>query len=131
MLERVGPLKSLGRSWRLVRRSSWRVLGILLLTQLIVVIATEIINVPFSLASGGSSLFSSQTAETQVNVLGLVLTAIGQIIANSLTAPLLAGVIVLLYADLRMRREGMDITLQAAAGGAAGPGPDGQNASPW
>jgi hypothetical protein len=38
-----------------------------------------------------------------------------------------AGIIVLLYADLRMRREGMDITLQAAAAGqvppAGQPGP--------
>jgi hypothetical protein len=132
MLERVGPLKSLGRSWQLVRRSSWRVLGILVLTELIVGIANEIINVPFSLAGGGTAFFSSQAAETHVNVVGLVLSAIGQIIATSLTAPLLAGVIVLLYADLRMRREGMDITLQAAAAGStAEPGPGGQNASPW
>jgi len=40
---------------------------------------------------------------------------------------MIAGIIVLLYADLRMRREGMDITLQAAAAGqvpsAAQPGP--------
>jgi hypothetical protein len=117
MLEQVGPLKSLGRSWRLVRRSSWRVFGILLLTEVIVGIANEIINVPFALASGGLSAF---TAQTQVNVGGLFLTAVGQIVASTLTAPLLAGVIVLLYADLRMRREGMDITLQAAAAGAPG-----------
>ena len=130
MLERVGPLKSLGRSWRLVRRSSWRIFGILLLTEVIVSIASEIINVPFALASGGLSAFTAQTQ--QVNVGGLFLTAVGQIIASTLTAPLLAGVIVLLYADLRMRREGMDITLQAAAVGApGGDGPDGQTAGPW
>jgi len=130
MLERVGPLKSLGRSWRLVRRSSWRVFSILLLTEVIVGIANEIINVPFALASGGLSAFTAQTQ--QVNVGGLILTAVGQIIASTLTAPLLAGVIVLLYADLRMRREGMDIMLQAAAAGApGGDRPDGQTAGPW
>ena len=130
MLERVGPLKSLGRSWRLVRRSSWRIFGILLLTEVIVSTANEIINVPFALASGGLSAFSTQAQ--QVNVGGLFLTAVGQIIASTLTAPLLAGVIVLLYADLRMRREGMDITLQAAAAGApGGDRPDGQTAGPW
>jgi hypothetical protein len=130
MLERKGPLKSLGRSWRLVRRSSWRVFGMLLVTELVVGIAAELINAPFAAASGG---FSALTAHTQqVNVGGLFLTAIGQIIASTLTAPLLAGVIVLLYADLRMRREGLDITLQAAAAGAPdGARPDGQTASPW
>jgi hypothetical protein len=130
MLERVGPLKSLGRSWRLVRRSSWRAFGILLLAEVIVVIANEIINLPFALASGGFSAFTAQTR--QVNVSGLFLTAVGHIIGSTLTAPLLAGVIVLLYADLRMRREGMDITLQAAAAGVpGGDRPDGQTAGPW
>jgi hypothetical protein len=130
MLEQAGPLKSLGRSWRLVRRSSWRVFGILLLTEMIVGFANEIINVPFAIASGG---FSSFTAHPQqVNVGGLILTAVGQIISSTLTAPILAGVIVLLYADLRMRREGLDITLQAATSGApGGDRPAGQAASPW
>jgi hypothetical protein len=127
MLEGIGPLKSLGRSWRLVRRSSWRVLGMLLVTELVVGIAGELINAPFAAASGG---FSALTAQTQqVNVGGLFLTAVGQIIASTLTAPLLAGVIVLLYVDLRMRREGLDITLQAAAG-VPGGASRGQTASP-
>jgi Membrane domain of glycerophosphoryl diester phosphodiesterase len=130
MLERKGPLKSLGRSWRLVRRSSWRVFGMLLVTELVVGIAAELINAPFAAASGGFSALTSHAQ--QVNVGGLFLTAVGQIIASTLTAPLLAGVIVLLYADLRMRREGLDITLQAAAAGAPdGARPDGQTASPW
>lgn len=130
MLERKGPLKSLGRSWRLVRRSSWRVFGMLLVTQLVVGIAAELINAPFAAASGGFSALTSHAQ--QVNVGGLFLTAVGQIIASTLTAPLLAGVIVLLYADLRMRREGLDITLRAAAAGAPdGARPDGQTASPW
>lgn len=117
MLEGLGPVKSLGRSWRLVKRSSWRVFGILLLTELIVGIASEMINLPFALGGGGGGAGFLVATSQQVNVVGLILTAIGQIIASTLTAPLLAGVIVLLYADLRMRREGMDITLQAAAAG--------------
>jgi hypothetical protein len=129
-LERIGPLKSLGRSWRLVRRSSWRVLGMLLATELVVGIAAELINAPFAVASGG---FSALTAKTQqVNVGGLFITAVGQIIASTLTAPLLAGVIVLLYADLRMRREGLDIMLQAVVAGApGGDRPDGKTARAW
>lgn len=130
MLEPAGPLASLRRSWRLVRRSSWRVLGILLLTELIVGIAKAIIKVPFGLFSGVGGFTAPQA---HVSVAGVIVSAIGGIIAATVTAPMLAGVVVLLYADLRMRREGMDITLQAAAAGEApgGEGAGGQNPGPW
>lgn len=144
MLERGGPLNSMGRSWRLVRRSFWRVLGILLLAQLVAGIVNGIIEIPFLVAGGGVN-FTGTPVHT--SIVGLALSAVGSIIANTVTVPLLAGAIVLLYADLRMRREGMDLALQAgvtgvtavagatgatAATGAAPDGqPGGQNAGPW
>jgi hypothetical protein len=119
VLERTGPVKAMGRSWRLVRGSAWRVFGIIALTELIVGLAGVIIRIPFSLAGGASSLTGglSTTASHPAapSLAATVLSAVGTIISNTVTAPLLAGVIVLLYTDLRMRREGMDITLQAAA----------------
>ena len=128
MLERVGPVASLRRSWRLVRRSSWRVLGILLATALIVGIANVLINVPFSVA-GGTSSFA--TPQAHLSVVGVIVSAVGGIVATTVTAPLLAGVVVLLYTDLRMRREGMDIKLLAspAAGRAPGRGGHGRSGS--
>jgi hypothetical protein len=133
MLEPTGPLASLNRSWRLVRGSWWRVLGILLATELIVGIASAIIEVPFDLAGSAGNFITPQTTVSAVSV--IVLT-IGTIVAGTVTAPLLAGVVVLLYTDLRMRREGMDIKLLAAAGTAASNAPGGagtgrQNPGPW
>jgi hypothetical protein len=139
MLERRGPLTSLGRSWRLVRRSSWRVLGITLLVQIIVTIANLVIQVPFTIL-GGTSTFS--LSQAHASLAATIISAIGGMIGTTLTAPLAAGAAVLLYADLRIRREGMDITLQAAAAaspgsqGAAdgqpgGAGPGGQNPGSW
>jgi hypothetical protein len=49
VLERAGPARALARSWRLVRHSFWRVVGITLLAQLIVGIASAILQVPFSI----------------------------------------------------------------------------------
>jgi len=125
MLEQLGPLRALGRSWQLVRRSWWRVWGIQAVTYLIVGIAADIIAAPFSLAGGDFhfTTASAGTTPTTPGVSGLAISAIGSILSSTLTAPLLAGVIVLLYTDMRMRREGMDITLQAAAApaGAASP----------
>ena len=134
MLERRGPMTSLGRSWRLVRRSSWRVFGIMLLVQIIVGIANSVIRIPFAIF-GGTGIFS--LGQAHPSLAATIISAVGGMIGTALTAPLAAGAAVLLYADLRMRREGMDIALQAAAaapgsqgaadGQAGGAGPGGQN----
>ncbi|HEX6450970.1 MAG TPA: glycerophosphoryl diester phosphodiesterase membrane domain-containing protein [Trebonia sp.] len=115
VLERAGPLKSMGRSWRLVRGSWWRVLGILILTDLIVGLMTLLIRVPFAIGGGGLGIFTGQSSSGSTSVMAVALAAVGGIIAGTLLAPLSAGVTALMYADLRMRREGMDITLQASA----------------
>jgi len=128
MLEGASPMKGLGRSWRLVRRGAWRVFGITLLTNFIVGTATDIIGIPFALAGGGLGSFNFAAMQAHPSVLGTIVSAIGTILASTVTAPITAGVAVLLYADLRMRREGMDITLQAAAAAGTSTPPAG---GPW
>ena len=125
VLERQGPAAALGRSWRLVRGSFWRVFGILLLTALIVLVAASVLRLPFSIISGVFSRGSSASPLTGAGfitaaaghpgLLALVISAIGSIIAGAITQPVSAGVTVLLYVDLRMRREGLDLALQTAA----------------
>jgi hypothetical protein len=138
LLERARPVVSLRRSWRLVRRGTWRVFGILLLTELIVGLARMVIQVPFVIASGGIGGFVTRPSSPSVTSASL--SAIGGIIGGTVTTPLLAGVIVLLYADLRMRREGMDIDMQAASASGGqdpqaqahgGGDPGGQGRGPW
>jgi hypothetical protein len=141
MLEGVGPLRAMGRSWRLVRRSAWRTWWIGCLASLIAGILNWVIRLPFGII-GGVGILAVGSGRTHELVIAAIVTAIGGIIASTLTAPLLAGVNVLIYADLRMRREGMDITWQASAaspdslpGGAGpapgGPGPASQNPGSW
>ena len=117
VLEREGPVRALGRSWRLVRGSFWRVFGITLLAGLIVVVTAGVLQIPFSLiaalAGGGNSLLPG----TGGNVAGILITAVGGVMAGAVARPISAGVAVLLYVDLRMRREGLDLVLQTAAGG--------------
>ena len=45
----------------------------------------------------------------------LVAFAVGSLLATTLATPVLAGAIALLYVDRRIRREGLDVTLAAAA----------------
>ncbi len=117
VLERQGPVNALRRSWRLVRRSFWRVLGILLLAGLIVSVASFVLKIPFGIvalvAGGGSAGPFGVGAST--SVVAAVIGAVGSIVAGAITRPISAGVTVLLYLDLRMRKEGLDLGLQNAA----------------
>jgi len=115
VLERVGIRQSLRRSVVLVRRDWWRVFGILLLTAIIGLFVSQVVELPFAVFGAGSpgALF-----DPQADVLGtrsLVLSAIGAGIASTLVAPFTAGVRALLYVDRRIRAEGLDVSLSAAA----------------
>jgi hypothetical protein len=120
VLERDGPARSLARSWRLVRRSFWRVFGISLLAGLIVLITAGILQIPFSLIAGRAGGGNSYLPGAGGSVLGLLISAVGGIVAGAVARPISAGVAVLLYVDLRMRREGLDLVLQTAAASGAG-----------
>jgi hypothetical protein len=125
VLERRGPADALGRSWRLVRRSFWRVFGILLLAALIVLVASSVLRLPFTVISAALSSGSAPLAQAiQPSVASLVIGAVGGIVAGAITQPISAGVTVLLYVDLRMRREGLDLALQTATSDGQAPGDD-------
>lgn len=118
VLERQRPAQALARSGRLVRGSFWRVFGILLLAGLIVVVASTVLRLPFGVVSAVVSPHSGSLAQSlRPATAGLVIGAIGSIVAGAITQPISAGVTVLLYVDLRMRREGLDLVLQTATGG--------------
>ncbi len=113
VLERRGPFAAIGRSWRLVLRSYWRVFGIYLLMYLMVSTISAVISFPLGFASGLiSGIGSASKASVSVAV---VVYAIGEIVIVSLTATIEMSVIVLVYADMRMRKEGMDLVLRQAA----------------
>lgn len=125
ILEGVSVVGAMRRSFRLVRGQWWRVFGILLLSFLITFVLAMILQVPFSL--GGAVLVATTGAESGSMLPLLAVTAIGTIIATTVTEPFRAGVVGLLYFDQRIRREGLDLELAQAAEtgsswGAATPG---------
>ncbi|WP_432572815.1 glycerophosphoryl diester phosphodiesterase membrane domain-containing protein [Kineococcus sp. SYSU DK005] len=117
LLEGLSVRRSLGRSWRLTRGSTWRVLGVLLLTSVVVLVVVAAVQTPFALLGSlvmalldGGSVTVSVAASQAVSTLGSVL---GSVVAY----PFLASVTALLYVDLRVRREGLDVELHRAASG--------------
>jgi hypothetical protein len=114
VLEKVGLTDSLRRSWLLVKGDWWRVFGISLLTVVVAQFVALVIQVPFELLGYGSpgELFSGTGALSSRT---LIASSIGSIIAATLVSPFTSGVRALLYVDRRMRAEGLDVALTAAA----------------
>ncbi|NCT91363.1 hypothetical protein GXB85_10415 [Cellulomonas sp. APG4] len=115
VLEQTG-WRSVGRAWRLTRGSFWRVLGIYLLTSIIVSVVAQIVVFPVAMIA--SFLLIAPGAGSLAPA--LVVTNLGTALATVLTVVFQAAVVALLYIDLRIRREGLDVELARAAEEAAG-----------
>jgi hypothetical protein len=122
VLERQSPVAALRRSRALVKGSWWRTFGILLLVNIIAQVLAGILLTPFQLLA----LFVAYLSGDEMNVYALVpllVTALGTIIAATITWPFTAVATALLYVDRRMRREALDLELVRAAGVAPADGP--------
>lgn len=121
VLERLGVGQSLARSWRLTRGNWWRIFGIVLLAGLLTSVVSTILSIPFSLVSFVPPLIAP--GETWSAVVAGAVTYLGDVLIYSITTPFTVGVTTLLYLDLRMRREGLDLKLHDATqtGHEAGP----------
>lgn len=109
VLERAGLRTALHRSTLLVRGSWWRIFGVLLLTIVIASFVGQILQLPFSFIGGNP--FTAEVPGTAT----LVAQQIGAGLAAVVVGPFSAGVSALLYIDRRMRAEGLDVALTAAA----------------
>jgi hypothetical protein len=115
MVERMGVGAAMRRSWHLVSGTFWRVWGIRALGYLVLQVVAELIAFPFLMiglftGDGLSNLFDP----TGTPIALLLLINVGTLIATTLVAPVRAAIDALLYVDLRMRKEGLDIVLQQA-----------------
>ncbi|WP_366181094.1 hypothetical protein ABXS69_02880 [Actinomyces timonensis] len=110
ILEDIGIIESLKRSWRLSRGSSWRVLGALLLAALIAGTASSLLGLPISLLTSTNVLVGA-SALPLMAALQAFLTDLVQ----AIVLPFSAAVSALIYIDLRMRGEGLDVELRRAA----------------
>ncbi|MFD8014356.1 hypothetical protein [Streptomyces sp. NPDC058955] len=112
MLERQGIVPALKRSAKLVNGVWWRVFGITLLTQLLIMIFTMLLTIPFTAVAFA---LDGTPAGSDLSWTYLVVMAVGGIASSALTYPVAAAVTVLLYVDQRIRREALDLELTKAA----------------
>jgi hypothetical protein len=103
ILERLGAAAAMRRSWGLVRGSTARVFGIVLLVGIITGILSAIVSALLGVLTG--------VGDTNVQ---LVLSQLASLIVSILIQPITFIVVVLLYYDVRIRREAFDIEMLAA-----------------
>jgi hypothetical protein len=110
LLENLGVFAALRRSYRLVRGGFWRVFGIGLLTAVIAYIIRQVFSIPFAILGQLVTGFDEGT-EFRTILIQVLITDVGTVLAGAVLFPFTAGVAALLYLDLRMRREGLDVDL--------------------
>ncbi|WP_148572820.1 DUF7544 domain-containing protein [Nocardioides caldifontis] len=113
VLERLGVVASMRRSYRLTAHQFWRTFGIYLLTTLVVGVAGSMLAMPFSILAVVGGLFVPEAWAGLVYVLA---TYVGLVLTQALTTPFTAAVVALQYVDQRIRKEGFDIELISASG---------------
>lgn len=111
LLERLGPIQAMRRSWQLAWPDVLRVFGIRLLAFLLGLVILYVIATPFSALGALASSGGGAAADEQASPLLLFLAAVGSILGGIIMRPFVAAVLALLYLDRRMRAEGMDLVL--------------------
>lgn len=114
MLEPIGVIDALGRSWRLTSRQFWRTFGIGLLTIMLTQAIGGVLSVPFTIV-GAVAAISSGGGELGLMIY-LIATGLATVISSAFVAPFTSSVTTLQYVDLRMRKEGYDVELLTRAG---------------
>jgi hypothetical protein len=102
-IEPVGPLHAVRRSWWLSQGHRWRILGLQILLVVLQAVLSTLISFVFVAA-----FISDATVR-------LVLQNIVNVIATVLWAPIEWGTFTILYFDLRVRKEALDLQLATEA----------------
>ena len=116
VLENLGVFASIGRSWSLTRGNFWRLFGINILTAIITSMVAGIFG---GIAEALGAIFivvGSSSPEDMIASLNTtyILIMVMSTIAQLLILPFTSSVNALLYIDLRMRKEGLDVELRNA-----------------
>jgi Membrane domain of glycerophosphoryl diester phosphodiesterase len=99
--EGVGPVKALGRSWFLIKGSWWRTFGILLLVSIMVSLIQSALGALFV---GIAALIPGLGDDLRSGLVATVSTLV-----SALVGAITPIAITLLYLDLRVRKEGLDL----------------------
>ena len=116
MIERLSIREAVARSWSLTEGYFWRTFGITLLVAVIIGFVSQVASIPLSIVTQFATvLFDPQGQKgSGVTVLLVVVGLLAVVIAvviRSITSVVQSATTGLIYLDLRMRKEGLDLEL--------------------
>jgi membrane-anchored glycerophosphoryl diester phosphodiesterase (GDPDase) len=135
VLERSPVFGAVSRSWSLTRGYFWRTFGVLALVSIILSTAGQVVTFPISMIMGIGGVVidptqSNEGASLATFVITYILLLLVTLVVTAITSVVQAAAIALVYIDLRMRKEGLDLELvrfvearQSGAGGVPDPFP--------
>ncbi len=115
VLERAGIGAAMRRSWRLTDGAFWRTFGILLLVAVILNVAAQVVVQPVGLVGTILAVVIDPTGTgtaLTVTIVTTVVTTVLSLLIGAITAVVQAALVAVIYIDLRMRREGLDLELE-------------------
>ncbi len=105
----------MARSWRLTDGAYWRTLGVLLLVGVILNVAAQVVVQPVSLVGSLLAVVIDPTgtgAALTITIITTVVTLVLSLLIGAITAVVQAALVAVIYIDLRMRKEGLDLELE-------------------
>jgi hypothetical protein len=139
MLERLSLGRAIARSWSLTTGYFWKTFGILILVIVIIQVVSSIVAAPLQLVVGFGTSFLDPNGSNGGIIAGVIviylLTIVFAVVFGAIGAVVQAATPALLYIDIRMRKEGLDLELSRfvearQAGDASVPDPYLLKASP-
>lgn len=123
LLEDGSPTRAWRRAWELARRRFWRVLGFALVLYVFNVL---IVAGPAAIISFGGQFLAGDPTELSNERFAIqtVIQSLTLLITGVFYLPLQVAAMTLLYFDLRVRTEGMDLALAAGQQAMGRPGPN-------
>jgi len=106
IIERLGPVQALKRSWQLVRFSWWRTFGLIMLLNLL---AIAVMIGPLLVLFGSLEVVIQGDAATEILVTNVATTLVFMLVT-----PIQMLATILYYIDLRVRKESFDLEIAIA-----------------
>lgn len=110
VLERLGPIKSMKRSWTLTKGSFWIIFAVLLVASIITSVIQQVISAPVVVFLPLMILSGNEPSSLVFQLLLAGASALGAYVSYVY----IASVTAIVYINQRMRREGFDLTLARA-----------------
>jgi len=115
MLERTRLADAVRRSWSLTNGFFWKTFGIIVLVSVIVQTVASIISFPLNLIAGFGSALIDPSGSSEgflvISTIVLVLSVVISVVFGAIALVAQSATPALLYIDIRMRKEGLDLEL--------------------